>query len=217
MSLGLAACGSDSDSAETADDTSSESAETTPSESPSEPAESESESTDAEPMNFGAGCEGVPTSGPGSVDGMADDPVGTAASNNPLLTTLTAAVQEAGLVQTLNGLEAATVFAPTDDAFAKIPQADLDALLADKEALTQVLLHHVVPERLDPSDLAGDQDTAAEDVVTVEGEGEEFEIPAANGGELATVVCGNVQTANANVYVIDSVLMPEMTGGGNGR
>ena len=153
---------------------------------------------------FGPGCAGVPTSGEGSVDGMADDPVATAASNNPLLKTLVAAVTEAGLVDTLNSAEALTVFAPTDDAFAAIPKKDLNALLADKEALTEVLTHHVIGERLAPDAVAGELETLAGDTLTVEGSGENFTI-----GD-ATVVCGNVQTANATVYVVDQVLMPAM-------
>ena len=153
---------------------------------------------------FGPGCAGVPTSGEGSVEGMADDPVATAASNNPLLTTLVSAVTEADLVDTLNSAEALTVFAPTDDAFAAIPKKDLNALLKDKEMLTTVLTHHVVGEQITPENLAGEHETLAGDTLTVEGEGEEFTI-----GE-ASVVCGNVQTANATVYVVDQVLMPQM-------
>ncbi len=200
-SMGLAACGSESDSGNASEPTTSESSSETPMESES-PMESE------EPMAadapFGPGCAGVPTSGEGSVDGMADDPVATAASNNPLLKTLVAAVTEADLVDTLNSAENLTVFAPTDDAFAAIPKKDLNALLKDKKALTAVLTHHVIGERLDPSMGAGEHETLAGDMLTVEGEGENFTI-----GD-ATVVCGNVQTANATVYVVDQVLMPEM-------
>ena len=198
-SMGLAACGSEDDSTTASDETTSSA---TPSETPSEePTESEEPMADGP---FGPGCAGVPTSGEGSVEGMADDPVATAASNNPLLKTLVAAVTEAGLVDTLNSAEALTVFAPTDDAFAAIPKKDLNALLKDKEALTKVLTHHVVGQRLDPSMVAGDQETLAGDTLTVEGEGENFTIGDAN------VVCGNVQTANATVYVVDQVLMPAM-------
>lgn len=198
-SMSLAACGSE-DTTDTAADTTSSAS---PSEEPTEePTESE------EPMAadgpFGPGCAGVPTEGQGSVEGMADDPVATAASNNPLLKTLTAAVTEAGLVDTLNSAEALTVFAPTDDAFAKIPTKDLNALLADKKALTTVLTHHVVAGKLSPEDLAGEHETLAGDMITVEGSGEDFT------AEGAAVVCGNVSTANATVYVIDSVMMPAM-------
>ncbi|RYC11518.1 fasciclin domain-containing protein [Nocardioides zhouii] len=198
-SMSLAACGSDEGSDTAADDTTSSA---TPSETPSEtPTESEEPMADGP---FGPGCAGVPTSGEGSVEGMADDPVATAASNNPLLKTLVAAVTAAGLVDTLNSAENLTVFAPTDDAFAAIPKKDLNALLKDKKALTTVLTHHVIGERLSPEDVAGDHETLAGDMLTVEGEGENFTI-----GD-ATVVCGNVQTANATVYVVDQVLMPEM-------
>jgi uncharacterized surface protein with fasciclin (FAS1) repeats len=201
-SMGLAACGSESDSSSASEPTTSESSSETPMEESESPMESE------EPMAadapFGPGCAGVPTSGEGSVEGMADDPVATAASNNPLLKTLVAAVTEADLVDTLNSAENLTVFAPTDDAFAAIPKKDLNALLKDKEMLTTVLTHHVVGESLSPEDVAGEHETLAGDMLTVEGEGEEFTI-----GE-ASVVCGNVQTANATVYVVDQVLMPQM-------
>lgn len=201
-SMGLAACGSESDTESATEPTTSESTSEAPTE---EPMESESEAPMADGP-FGPGCAGVPTdpSDEGSVEGMADDPVATAASNNPLLKTLVAAVTEAGLVDTLNSAEALTVFAPTDDAFAAIPKKDLNALLKDKEALTTVLTHHVIGERLAPDAVAGELETLAGDTLTVEGSGEEFTI-----GE-ASVVCGNVQTANATVYVVDQVLMPQM-------
>ena len=78
-------------------------------------------------------CASIPPDGEGSFDGMADDPVATAASNNPYLTTLTSAVQAAGLVDTLNGEGPFTIFAPNNEAFAAVPQADLDAILADTD------------------------------------------------------------------------------------
>ena len=198
-SMSLAACGSESDTT-AAEPTTSE----TPTESETPAEEPAEEATPAADGPFGPGCAGVPTEGEGSVEGMLDDPVATAASNNPLLKTLVAAVTEAGLVDTLNSAEALTVFAPTDDAFAKIPKKDLNALLADKEALTTVLTHHVVAGKIAPEDLAGEFETLAGDMLTVEGSGEDFTI-----GDAA-VVCGNVSTANATVYVVDSVLMPEM-------
>ena len=83
---------------------------------------------------FGPACSAVPKDGAGSFDGMAKDPVATAASNNPALSTLVTAVKQAGLVDTLNNAKDITVFAPTNDAFAKIPKADLDKVLADKAA-----------------------------------------------------------------------------------
>jgi uncharacterized surface protein with fasciclin (FAS1) repeats len=198
MSLGLAACSSEDDSGEpAAEETSSAPAE---SESPIE-AESDAMAADAV---FGPGCDAVPTDGPGSVDGMATDPVATAAGNNPLLGTLVDAVGQADLADTLNSAEDITVFAPTDDAFGQVPQADLTALLGDPQQLSGVLTHHVVPERLAPEDLAGEHETLNGDMVTVEGSGEELTV----GDEDAAVLCGNIQTANATVYVIDTVLMP---------
>jgi uncharacterized surface protein with fasciclin (FAS1) repeats len=200
-SMSLAACGSEDDGASASDDTTSSS---TPMESESSseaPMESEAPMADGP---FGPACAEVPTSGPGSVEGMADDPVATAASNNPLLKTLVAAVTAADLVDTLNSAEDITVFAPTEEAFAKIPKKDLNALLKDKKALTAVLTHHVVPGRLTPEDVAGEHETLNKDMITVEGSGEEFTAEGAN------VVCGNVQVANANVYLIDSVMMPQM-------
>ncbi len=199
-SMGLAACGSESDAdSAAADDTTSESTSEAPAEEPME-----SEEPMAAEGPFGPGCAAVPTEGEGSVEGMSDDPVATAASNNPLLKTLVAAVTEAGLVDTLNSSDGITVFAPTDDAFAKIPAKDLNALLADKKALTTVLTHHVVAGELSPEDVAGEHETLAGDMITVEGSGEEFT------AEGAAVICGNVPTANATVYVIDSVMMPKM-------
>jgi len=202
-SMSLAACGGDDSDTNASDDTTTS---MSPSESDS-PMTSESSSPTETPMAdgpFGPACADVPTSGEGSVEGMADDPVATAASNNPLLSTLVAAVTKAGLVDTLNSADGITVFAPTNDAFAKIAKKDLNALLKDKKALTTVLTHHVVAGQLSPEDVAGQHETLAKDSITVEGSGEDFT------AEGATVVCGNVQTANATVYLIDSVMMPKM-------
>lgn len=152
---------------------------------------------------FGEGCAAVPTSGKGSFDGMATDPVATAASNNPALKTLVKAVTEADLAKTLNSSTDITVFAPTDDAFAAMDRATLDKAMGDpKGLLTTVLTHHVVDGRLAPEELAGTHETLAGDKITVEGSGEDFTV-----GE-AKVVCGDVQTANATVYIVDSVLLP---------
>ena len=200
-SLGLAACGSEAeDSAAAAEGTSQ--AEQSPSEEPME--EGADDMADPAAQTYGEGCSAVPTDGAGSFDGMASEPVATAASANPLLTTLVSAVGEAGLVDTLNSAPAITVFAPTDDAFAAIPKKDLNALLADKEALTGVLTHHVVEGRVAPDDLGGELATLAGDTLMIDGEGE----AATVGDEQAAVLCGNIPTANATVYVIDSVLMP---------
>jgi uncharacterized surface protein with fasciclin (FAS1) repeats len=153
---------------------------------------------------FGAACSAVPASGAGSFDGMATDPVATAASNNPVLSTLVTAVTEAGLGDTLNSAEDITVFAPTNDAFEAVPAETMDAAMADPSGLlTTVLTYHVVPGRLSPDQLAGTHTTLQGADLEVAGSGEEFTV---NGS--AVVVCGNVQTANATVYIIDGVLLP---------
>ena len=153
---------------------------------------------------YGPACADVPTSGNGSVEGMATAPVASAASANPLVETTVAAVTAADLVEPLNSAPALTVFAPANSAYEAFSKKDLDALLADKKALTQVLTHHVVPEQIAPEDLSGEYETLNGDTLTINGEGEEATI----GDEKAKVLCGGVQTANATVYVIDTVMMP---------
>ncbi len=157
----------------------------------------------------GSGCAAyaaaVP-SGSGSVEGMAQDPVATAASNNPLLKTLTAAVsgklnKDVNLVDTLNSGDF-TVFAPVDEAFAKIPAATIDGLKTDSKTLTSILTYHVVPGQLAPSKIDGEHATAEGSTLKVEGSGDNITV---NG---AKVICGGVKTANATVYLIDTVLMP---------
>lgn len=153
---------------------------------------------------FGAACASVPASGAGSFDGMSTAPVATAASANPVLKTLVTAVGAAGLGDALNTQKAITVFAPANSAFAKVPAATLKGLLADKAALTKTLTYHVLPERLAPDQLAGTHKTLEGGDLTVAGSGSSFTV----GTGKANVVCGNVQTANATVYIIDSVLTP---------
>jgi uncharacterized surface protein with fasciclin (FAS1) repeats len=175
---------------------------TTTAQAPAAPSTTSPASTSS---SFGAGCAAVPSSGPGSFAGMAQDPVATAASNNPALSTLATAVKEAGLVGTLNGAEEITVFAPTNDAFGALPKATLDKALGDpKGLLTTVLTYHVVEGELSPDQLAGTHKTLQGGSLEVTGSGEEFRV---NGG--SSVVCGNVQTANATVYLIDEVLLPK--------
>ena len=183
-----------------------------------EPAEStapeSSETTAPETMDpaanlVGPGCaayaEAVPD-GAGSIQGMSQDPVAVAASNNPMLKTLVAAVSgqlnpDVNLVDTLNGDEF-TVFAPVDDAFAKIDPATIEALKTDSATLSSILTYHVVPGQIEPADIAGMHTTVQGADLEVTGSGEEWMVNDAN------VICGGVQTANATVYLIDTVLMP---------
>ncbi len=120
-----------------------------------------------------------------------------------MLATLVTAVGSAGLGDTLNTTKDITVFAPTNDAFAAMDKATLDKALADpKGLLTPVLTNHVVAGRLAPDMVAGTHKTLAGTSITVTGSGEEFAI------SQAKVICGDVQTANATVYIIDGVLLP---------
>lgn len=157
----------------------------------------------------GSGCaayaKAVP-SGAGSVGGMATDPVATAASNNPLLTTLVAAVSgkvnsKVNLVNTLNSGEF-TVFAPVDAAFKKVDSATMTKLTTDSALLTKILTYHVISGQLDATAVVGSHKTVEGGTVTVTGSGNDLKV---NG---ASVICGNVKTKNATVYLIDTVLTP---------
>ena len=204
-----AACGgNDSKSSSGSSDTSmSESS------SPMSP-DSSSAAPDPAADLVGPGCAGYAkkvSSGPGSVQGMAADPVATAASNNPLLKTLVATVSgkfnpKVNLVDTLNGGDF-TVFAPVDSAFAKLPKATLKTLSTPKGAKTlqTVLTYHVVSGQMTPDQIAGKTlKTVEGGSVKVNGSGNNLTVGAGN----AKVICGGVHTANATVYLIDSVLMP---------
>ncbi len=209
ISLVAAACGSDGSDASTA----TQAPVATEAPATDAPVETEAPMTEAPgteaPMDetmtsqFGPACSAVPADGAGSFAGMAQDPAATAASNNPLLSTLVSAVVAADLVDTLNSEGPFTIFAPVNDAFAAIPAADLDAVLADKDLLTSILTYHVVAgEALKAADLG-----AAGTLTTV------------NGGELtfgadgttvngANVICSDVTVGNGTVHIIDTVLMP---------
>ncbi|MEU5951211.1 fasciclin domain-containing protein [Streptomyces sp. NPDC047525] len=202
LPLALTACSSDDGKDKASSDTKSSAASD---KATDEGTDSASGGTSSDEP-FGPACASVPKDGKGSFDGMAKDPVATAASNNPELSTLVTAVKKAGLVDTLNNAKNITVFAPTNDAFAKIPKADLDKVLNDKAMLTKVLTYHVVGQKLAPKDLEnGSFPTLEKSKLTTSGSGESFKV-----NDSANVGCGNVKTANANVYIIDTVLMPKM-------
>nr|WP_048630510.1 fasciclin domain-containing protein [Mycolicibacterium aurum] len=206
--FGVAACSSEEAS-------STASSATSAAESAVESATSEMTTSSAAPSAdpaanlIGTGCaayaEQVPE-GPGSVAGMAADPVTVAASNNPMLSTLTQALSgqlnpNVNLVDTLNGAEF-TVFAPTNDAFAKIDAATLETLKTDSDLLTSILTYHVVPGQAAPDAVAGEHVTVQGAPLTVTGAGNDLKVNDAG------LVCGGVKTANATVYMIDTVLMP---------
>lgn len=202
---GLAACLALTAAACSSSPSSSASSPATSAPASSAPASSAPASSGAATASdFGPGCASVPKTGAGSFTGMSTAPVATAASANPVLSTLVTAVKKAGLVDTLNSASGITVFAPDNAAFAKIPAATLNQVLANKAELTKILTYHVVAGRYTPSQLA-----AGTPLKTLEGAtvtpalmGSTYEVNSAD------VVCGNVQTANATVYIINTVLMP---------
>lgn len=196
LSLTLAACGEDEPESTSGSDDTSQTPEMTDETTPAE--------ASAADQVFGDGCAAVPTDGKGSFDGMVMDPVATAASNNPLLSTLVEAVGVADLAGTLNGAPELTVFAPVNDAFAAIPEDQLKGILADKALLSKILTHHVVGGKLDPTAVAGEQESLNMDNLTIEGD--ETGMTVSDGTVTANVICGNVPTANATVYIIDAVL-----------
>jgi len=195
-----AACGSDDDSSSSTPSTSTSSSNpTTPSAMPA----------DNTSGLVGPGCADYAkanATGAGSVDSMAAAPLATAASGNPLLKTLVSAVSgklnpKVDLVSTLNGGEF-TVFAPVDSAFAKIPAATINTLKTNDALLSKILTYHVVPGQLDAAAVIGKQTTVEKQAVTVTGSGDNLMV------NNAKVICGGVKTANATVYLIDTVLMP---------
>ena len=193
--IGLSACSNDGS--------------TSSSPAPAAPMTTSVPMTPAASALVGPGCSSyaqqVPT-GPGSIEGMAQDPVAVAASNNPMLTTLTAALSgklnpNVNLVDTLNNGQY-TVFAPTDDAFKKLPQSTIDTLKTDSDLLTKILTYHVVRGQASPDKVAGTHPTLQGATVNVTGMGDTLKVNDAG------LVCGGVKTANATVYMIDTVLMP---------
>ncbi len=118
--------------------------------------------------------------------------------------TLTAALQAAGLTDTLKSAGPFTVFAPTDAAFAKIPKAELDALMADKEKLAAVLKYHVVPGKL------MSKDARAGEMVTAQGQAVTLSM-AANGLQVndSRVVQADVDADNGVIHVVDTVILPK--------
>ena len=145
--------------------------------------------------------------GEGSFSGMADDPAATAASNNPELSTLVTAATQAGLVDTLNGEGPFTIFAPANSAFAKIPEADMSAVMADKDMLSKILTLHVVQGEVLDGAMLSEMDsvpTVNGQDITIAPAGDSLEI---NG--QAQVVCANIEVGNGVVHLIDTVLMPQ--------
>ena len=149
----------------------------------------------------------VPTEEPVLPDTSAQDIVDTAVSDGRF-TTLAAALQAAGLVDTLKGEGPFTVFAPTDDAFAKLPAGTVDALLQDIPQLTDILLYHVVPGKVMAADVVKLDGQSAETAL----EGKSIDISVKDGKVMLNgnveVVITDVEASNGVIHVIDSVLLP---------
>jgi len=157
----------------------------------------------AESAQFGSDCGMIPATGMGSFHGMSMDPVVTAASHNPLLTTLARDLKTAGLTADLNTMHPITVFAPANSAFTKLSTSEMTMMHSQGE-LTKILKYHVVDGTITPADLA-----SGKPLTTLEGGTLR---PAKMGAVYevnnADVICGNIHTANATVYVINKVLTP---------
>ncbi|HLL69384.1 MAG TPA: fasciclin domain-containing protein [Micromonosporaceae bacterium] len=161
--------------------------------------------TAARVEQLGAGCAAVPSdpTNPGSFEAMAKKPVAAAVAGSPALSTLAGAVARAGLTDSLNAAGALTVFAPTNGAFGEVTTSALRRDLADEKVLAGILRYHVVPARLSSEQVAGSHKTLHGGVITVSGSPSDLTV---NG--TSSVVCGNVQTANATIYIVDTVLFP---------
>ncbi|WP_224390878.1 fasciclin domain-containing protein [Pseudonocardia sp. ICBG1293] len=208
LSLGLTACGGGSDTS------APPAAAPATSSAPATTAAADGVTTNDDV--FGPACGQLPQGDePGSLDSMGPQPVATAASTNPLLTTLVTAVGKVpGLADTLNQQKGITVFAPANDAFTAVQQQlgdeKFNALLADTTQLQGLLSYHVTPERLDAAGLVEKKtltELAGGDLTI----GGTAEAPTVTDGQgnTANILCGNIPTANATVFVIDKVLMPK--------
>ncbi|HEY6297790.1 MAG TPA: fasciclin domain-containing protein [Streptosporangiaceae bacterium] len=191
-----AACGSASSS------TTSAAAPAAPAAS-SHAAASPSESMAETTATVGNDCGMIPASGMGSMHGMSMDPVVTAATHNPLITTLAAEIGKAGLTATLNSARDITIFAPDNAAFAMLTAHDM-SMMSGMNELARILKYHVVSGNITPAELASGMT-----LTTLEGSQlKTAKMGAAYEVNNATVTCGNLHTANATVYIINAVLMP---------
>lgn len=152
---------------------------------------------------FGAGCDQVPTTGPGSFSAMASQPFVTASANNPLVGTMVTWIRYAALTDELDQAPAITVFAPSDAAFEAMDAEVARTAFADPSGkLADLIRGHVVEGRLDPAQIAGTHPTLNGGEIVVNGSGAEADVA---GGRIS---CGGIRTANATVYVVDKVLLP---------
>lgn len=152
---------------------------------------------------FGMDCGMVPATGMGSFHSMSMDPVVTAAAHNPLLSTLAADIKTAGLTADLDSMRTFTLFAPENAAFSKLPASAM-TMMHNAAELAKILKYHVVAGHVTVAELA-----SGKPLKSLEGSvlrpakmGSVYEVNSAD------VICGNIQTANATVYIINKVLEP---------
>jgi uncharacterized surface protein with fasciclin (FAS1) repeats len=198
VALTATACASTASSTGAAPPAPSATAATTP-----QAAASPSQSMAETAGTIGTDCGMIPAAGMGSMHGMAMDPVVTAARHNPLITTLAAEIMKAGLTATLNSAKTITVFAPDNQAFKNLTAHDA-AMMSGMTDLAKILKYHVVTGRITPAGLAHGMT-----LTTLEGS----QLKTSRMGSVyevnnADVTCGNLHTANATVYIINTVLMP---------
>ena len=157
----------------------------------------------AESAAFGPDCGMIPATGMGSLHGMSMDPAATAVTHNPLLTAFAADVKTAGLTSELDSMHALTVFAPANSAFHKLSASQMSMMHSTAE-LSKILKYHVVSGRVTPAELAHGMtlNTLEGGSLKTSKMGSVYEV------NNADVICGNIQTANATVYVISKVLTP---------
>ncbi len=152
----------------------------------------------------GTGCGQVPASGAGSLSSMAPASVAAFAARTPMLSELSRAVRAAGLTSTLNSATPITVFAPDNAAFAALGTGNVATLLANKADLAKVLKYHMVRGRITPAELASGKPLTSLLGLKIQ--------PSISAGGYqinnADVVCGNIKTSNATVYILDKVLIP---------
>lgn len=199
IGLAAAACSSGGTPASRAANAAKGHASSVPSQSPASGSR-----VSASAGTIGAGCGKIPASGMGSLSGMASAPVATAASHNPQLTDLAHAISAAGLTSSLNSAKAITVFAPDNAALRALGSGNVKTLMANRPDLVKVLQYHVVNGRVTPAELATGKPLMTQLGLPVR--------PARSGHRYkinsAEVVCGNIQTANATVYIVSKVLIP---------
>jgi uncharacterized surface protein with fasciclin (FAS1) repeats len=153
---------------------------------------------------FGVGCAKVPATGSGSLTAMASEPVATAAARTPLLHDFSLALRAAGLTSMLNSAKSITVFAPDNAAFLALGKGNVATLTATRSDLTKVLEYQVASGRRTPRQLAsGKHLTTLRGTVIIPAKS--HKIYEVNSVEIT---CGNIQTANATVYIVSNILVP---------